>query len=845
MIKSASLPKKILFGYMCIVILTFSFFGFTTSASAEASSQASTTRYVAASGADTGSCTSAGSPCRSIQYAVNQAASGNTILVAQGTYTYTAAPDFCSFLQTRAVVCIVDKSLTILGGYSTGNWSTANPSANPTIIDGQSARRGVAVIRSQTTTYLDMEGFTIQNARVQGPTYQGDYSGIGGGMWVQRASITLRDMIFRNNQAIGANAPSGAGGAAAGAGLRIESSLAGTSSLLQRVTFDGNQSLAGTGPDRGGVAFGALFVYSSAVTVENSTFTNNLARAGNSTGNGTSAGLNADALGGAIALEQSSTVLSGIVATNNQAIGGNATTNAGGGFGGAVFVEDAASVFVMSGSYISGNTAKGANAATGGFGAGGGIMVFNSSATIDRVQLISNSAIGGNTTGGGNAGGGGGGGLYLWKSRTNVNPSASVTNAIVADNYVAMGSAGGTAIGGGGGGIEVQGLAATITHTTMARNRLGPALISGQALAVLAAPGVSSASANVNHSIIADHTQGGAGAIAVIAQQGNTINFNRGLFAGNNRNTNAGDSTAGAINGLASMLSASSAGFVSPGSPDFDYHIQSNSAAKDQATGSSIGVDIDGQFRPFNNISDLGADEYWTAVLDKDSTGVFRPSNGLLYLKNSNVTGFADVAINYGLSGDYPVVGDWDGNGTVTIGIYRNGSFYLRNSNSVGFADMVFPFGLPGDQPVAGDWDGNGTDTIGVYRNGTFFLRNSNGSGPVDISFALGNAGDVGIAGDWNGDGSDTTGVFRPSNGVIFLKNRNTTGFADVALNYGIPGDKPITGDWNNDGIDTIGVYRGNTFYLRNDNSIGFADIVFSLGNAGDMPIAGDWDAKP
>ena len=229
----------------------------------------------------------------------------------------------------------------------------------------------------------------------------------------------------------------------------------------------------------------------------------------------------------------------------------------------------------------------------------------------------------------------------------------------------------------------------------------------------------------------------------------------------------------------------------------------------------------------------------------RDSTGVFRPSNGLLFLKNSNTTGIADIAINYGLPGDYPVVGDWDGNGTVTIGIYRNGTFFLRNSNSIGFADIVFPFGSPGDQPVAGDWDGNGTDTIGVFRNGTFYLRNSNSSGPANVSFGLGNPGDMGIAGDWNGDGSDTTGVFRPSNGIIFLKDQNTTGFADVALNYGLPGDKPVTGDWDNDGIDTIGVYRGNTFYLRNSNTIGFAEIVFSLGNPGDVPIAGDWDHLP
>ena len=172
-----------------------------------------------------------------------------------------------------------------------------------------------------------------------------------------------------------------------------------------------------------------------------------------------------------------------------------------------------------------------------------------------------------------------------------------------------------------------------------------------------------------------------------------------------------------------------------------------------------------------------------------DTTGVFRPSNGLLYLKNKNDTGFADVALNYGLPGDYPVVGDWDGNGTVTIGIYRGKTFYLRNENTNGFATIVFDFGQPGDQPIAGDWDGDGIDTIGIYRpsTGQFLLRNSNDAGPAEMSFYLGNVGDVGIAGDWNGDGKDTTGVFRPSNGVIFLKDTNDTGFADYALNYGLP----------------------------------------------------------
>jgi hypothetical protein len=182
------------------------------------------------------------------------------------------------------------------------------------------------------------------------------------------------------------------------------------------------------------------------------------------------------------------------------------------------------------------------------------------------------------------------------------------------------------------------------------------------------------------------------------------------------------------------------------------------------------------------------------------TTGVFRPSNGSIYLKNGNSSGIADVLLTYGIAGDYPVSGDWNGDGIDTIGVYRNGSFFLRNSNTNGVADMVIAFGSPGDQPVVGDW---------------------------------------------NGDGIDTIGVFRPSSGALYLKNANATGFADAVLTYGLPGDKPIVGDWNGDGVDTIGVYRNGTFHLRNSNTNGFADLVFSLGVNGDIPISGDWNGLP
>ncbi len=229
------------------------------------------------------------------------------------------------------------------------------------------------------------------------------------------------------------------------------------------------------------------------------------------------------------------------------------------------------------------------------------------------------------------------------------------------------------------------------------------------------------------------------------------------------------------------------------------------------------------------------------------TTGVFRPSNGVLYLKNANTTGPADITLYYGKPGDHPITGDWTGTGYKSIGIYRGGTFYLRNSNTTGYADIVAPFGNSSDIPVAGDWTGKGYDSIGVYRpsTNTFLLRNTNTAGPPDLVARLGISGDVPIVGDWTGKGWDSIGVFRPSNGIVYLRNSNTTGVADINFVYGIAGDKPVVGDWTGQGFDTIGVDRNGRFLLRNSNSTGPANFNFYLGVSGDDPIAGPWLAPP
>ncbi|MFN2608163.1 MAG: hypothetical protein ABR511_09775 [Acidimicrobiales bacterium] len=205
------------------------------------------------------------------------------------------------------------------------------------------------------------------------------------------------------------------------------------------------------------------------------------------------------------------------------------------------------------------------------------------------------------------------------------------------------------------------------------------------------------------------------------------------------------------------------------------------------------------------------------------------------YLRQSTTTGAADFFYRYGNTGDTPLMGDWDGNGTRTPAVFRAGNWYLSNSNTTGVADVAFSYGDAGDIPVVGDWNGDGIETPGVVRGGTWYLRNSNTTGVADVVFSYGDAGDHPVVGDWNADGVDTPGVVR--GGGWYLRNSNTTGVADIAFGFGNSTDVPVVGDWNADGVDTPGVFRGGGWYLRNTNATGTADVFFAFGDTGDIPL--------
>ncbi|MCB1246430.1 MAG: N-acetylmuramoyl-L-alanine amidase [Acidimicrobiia bacterium] len=236
-----------------------------------------------------------------------------------------------------------------------------------------------------------------------------------------------------------------------------------------------------------------------------------------------------------------------------------------------------------------------------------------------------------------------------------------------------------------------------------------------------------------------------------------------------------------------------------------------------------------------------------------DSVGVVDPTTGIWYLRDD--TG-ATTSFYYGVPGDTPIVGDWDCDGVDTPGLYRrsDGFVYLRNSNTQGVADVRFFFGNPGDIPIAGDFDGDGCDTVSLYRpsEGQVYVidrlgADGTGLGAATTSFLFGVPGDVPFSGDFDGDGVDSVALHRPSTGSVFVRHDHRTGPADSAFVFGAGSDLMFAGDWDGTATDTAGVFRPATatFYLRYMNTTGTADETFRYGTERMVPVAGSFGRLP
>jgi hypothetical protein len=219
---------------------------------------------------------------------------------------------------------------------------------------------------------------------------------------------------------------------------------------------------------------------------------------------------------------------------------------------------------------------------------------------------------------------------------------------------------------------------------------------------------------------------------------------------------------------------------------------------------------------------------------------VFRPSNGAWYVLNT-VDGSLTAQM-WGMAGDKPVPGDYDGDGKVDFAVFRpsDSHWYILRSFDGGMDAPVW--GLSTDEPVQGDYDGDGKTDVAVRRGSTWYISKSSDGGLM--SAQLGQATDLAVPGDYDGDGKTDVATFHPGDAIwTVLKSSSALEAPETfTQQWGESGDKPEVGDFDGDNITDY-----TTFHLSDTNwriffSFDSSTIEQQWGLSTDIPAPGDYD---
>ncbi len=227
----------------------------------------------------------------------------------------------------------------------------------------------------------------------------------------------------------------------------------------------------------------------------------------------------------------------------------------------------------------------------------------------------------------------------------------------------------------------------------------------------------------------------------------------------------------------------------------------------------------------------------------KVDVAVWRKGTGTWYVHRSSDNGVTSCRWGSDSLGDIPVPGDYDGDGKTDIAVWRpSGGYWFIQRSSVGVFDYdAYPgdrspalWGMATDIPVPGDYDGDGTTDIAVWRqdSGVWYVLRSSDGGMRSLQWGM--PGDVPAAGHYDNDAVLDIAVWRPSTGIWYILRSSDGGMA--AAQWGISGDTPVAGDYDGDGRTDVAVWRSSTgvWYINRSTDGGMTAVQW--GDPGDEP---------
>jgi hypothetical protein len=212
---------------------------------------------------------------------------------------------------------------------------------------------------------------------------------------------------------------------------------------------------------------------------------------------------------------------------------------------------------------------------------------------------------------------------------------------------------------------------------------------------------------------------------------------------------------------------------------------------------------------------------------------IWRPSNGEWWVMGST-GGSQQVTYQWGITGDDPVEGDYDGDGKTDFAVFResNGTWYIVNSGGGG---GQFVFGQTGDKAAPADYDGDGRTDAAVYRAGTWYIQRSSDNQTVQAQ--LGVSSDTPAPADYDGDGRADIAVWRNSETKFYSINSSNGIYQTPVI--GQVGE-PVPGDYDGDGRANFAVKNGANWVIMNGALTQTQTIAWQQSN--DIPVQNDYD---